>query len=559
MKQNQPLLTTGALLGAVTSIPVITLTYMGEQLFRLPFLPFNIFDWLARVLPGGLIAFVISLMVRVITLIGLPTSETAKLAERFMALVLFVLVGIIFGAVLAAIGKRNPNLLVNAGTYGGLILFLGAFMVESALGFPGAGFFWSALFLAAMLIVWGRVLVWLIQKYPGEVEPIAATEESPSEAFSASQTSPEVGLSRRAFVQLLGGSVLTIAISSLGLSALFGRRQTEVTVIAEPPDVVPLPTVDTSTTSGGAASPPESTLKNRIDPAPGTRPEFTANEDFYRIDINTRPRRIEGTTWKLAVGGLVENPLSLTIEEIRALPPVTQILTLSCISNLVGGDLIGTTRWTGVRLKDLLERAGMKPAAWGIHIQSVDGFFESVAMPDVLDDRTLLVYDMDGTPLTPEHGFPLRIFIPNRFGMKQPKWITSIDVIDREIEGYWVIRGWSHDAFVQTTSVIDIVAKNHLDPETNLIPVGGISYAGARGISKVEVQLDDSPWVETKLRAPPLSPLTWVQWRYDWPVESGHHTFHVRAYDGTGGLQTNRSAPPRPNGATGIHSIKVRV
>ena len=244
------------------------------------------------------------------------------------------------------------------------------------------------------------------------------------------------------------------------------------------------------------------------------------------------------------------------------MPAVTQILTMQCISNRIGGDLTGTTRWTGVRLKDVLDLAGLKPESKGAFIRSTDDFFEGVKMADILDDRTLLVYDMNGVPLPIDHGFPLRIYIPNRYGMKQPKWIESIQMVDDEVQGFWVIRGWSKDAIAHTVSVVDTVAVDMMtggEEGSKMVAAGGIAWAGARGISKVEVQVDDGPWEEARLLSPPLSPLSWVQWKYDWEYSPGRHSFSVRCFDGNGTMQTTDSNPPRPDGATGVHSASVRI
>jgi DMSO/TMAO reductase YedYZ molybdopterin-dependent catalytic subunit len=203
--------------------------------------------------------------------------------------------------------------------------------------------------------------------------------------------------------------------------------------------------------------------------------------------------------------------------------------------------------------------AGLQPAAKELYIEAADGFYESVAMQDLQDPRTLLVFAMNGAPLPIEHGFPLRIYIPNRYGMKQPKWIVRMQAIDREGAGYWVDRGWSEQAYVNPTSVIDSVAVDSADPTSATVPVGGIAYAGDRGISRVEVQVDEGPWMEAALRTPPLGALTWVQWRLDWPQQTGRHSFRVRAYDGSGGLQVLRPRGVRPDGATGIHEVTITV
>jgi DMSO/TMAO reductase YedYZ molybdopterin-dependent catalytic subunit len=288
----------------------------------------------------------------------------------------------------------------------------------------------------------------------------------------------------------------------------------------------------------------------RITPAPGTRPELTPTEDFYKVDINLFPPRVQGDTWRLDALGLFERPRSFTLEELQAYPAVTEAITLSCISNPVGGDLIGTATWTGLRLKDLLDDLGLLPEARALHLKAADGFYETVEMADMQDPRTLLVYGMNGTTLPQEHGFPLRIMIPERYGMKQPKWIVSMEATDREIPGYWVDRGWSKEARPQTTSVIDAVAKdNRVEGRA---PVGGIAWAGTRGIQKVEVEVDrDGQWMEAAMVVPPLGPRTWVLWRFDWPVVPGRHTFRVRATDGTGTTQTEKEQGVEPDGATG--------
>jgi len=208
---------------------------------------------------------------------------------------------------------------------------------------------------------------------------------------------------------------------------------------------------------------------------------------------------------------------------------------------------------------DVLALAGLRSSAQGLFLEAADGFYESVAMADLMDPRTLLVYEMNGVPLPHEHGYPLRIIIPNRYGMKQPKWIVKMEAVDSERAGYWVERGWSAQAFVRTTSVVDGVAREAQQAASGTLPVGGIAYAGARGISKVEVRVDDGPWAEARLRAPALSPLTWVQWRYEWPKVAGRHALQVRATDSEGVAQIESGAGVRPDGATGLHDFRFTI
>jgi hypothetical protein len=228
----------------------------------------------------------------------------------------------------------------------------------------------------------------------------------------------------------------------------------------------------------------------------------------------------------------------------------------------VGGDLIGTTRWTGVSLKRLLPEWKLQPHATHLKIRSADGFYEVVPIETIqTDDRVMLAYAWDGAPLTAAHGFPLRIYIPDRYGMKQPKWIETIDATDHWEPGYWVERGWDREARMKATSVIDTIAVNMMigpEAEGARVPIGGIAHAGVRGISKVEISLDGGPWQAAQLRTP-LSGQTWVIWRYDWPMQRGKHTFTVRCFDGAGTPQIVAEAPPHPSGATGLNTRSAMV
>jgi DMSO/TMAO reductase YedYZ molybdopterin-dependent catalytic subunit len=209
-------------------------------------------------------------------------------------------------------------------------------------------------------------------------------------------------------------------------------------------------------------------------------------------------------------------------------------------------------------VKEVLADAGVQAGARYLYISSGDGFYESVPL-DLIDsdERIMFCYAWDGNTLPVDHGFPLRIWIPDRFGMKQPKWITSVEVTGDYKEGYWVERGWDEIAQMRTTSVIDTVAVDALvqDGDQRRVPLGGIAFSGDRGISKVEVRVDGGPWEEARLRAP-LSETTWVIWRYEWPFQEGHHTFEVRCAEGDGTPQIAEPMPAHPSGSTGIHSVE---
>lgn len=235
---------------------------------------------------------------------------------------------------------------------------------------------------------------------------------------------------------------------------------------------------------------------------------------------------------------------------------------MSCISNPVGGSLISTIKWTGVSMQTLLADIDIPENATHIKITAADGFDETVALSVIEEDeRVMLAYEWEDQPLTVEHGFPLRIHIPNRYGMKQPKWITGMEFISGDQDGYWVRRGWDKEALALATAVVDTVATDAMFENENgemVIPVGGIAWAGDRGISRVQVSVDDGEWVDAQVRSP-ISDRTWQIWRYDWVFSEGTHTFRVRCVDGNGSAQIERAQGTFPSGATGIDSARAVI
>lgn len=551
---KRPSLWLGAVLGALTSLPVIALAYLGTLLAGLAFFPFDLFDWLARVLPGNVITLGIDSMVRLIRLLGLgPIDSAAKAFEQATGILLVIAGGAALGLVLAFAIRRADRPGSQFGAILGAALFLLIAAIELNLrGASSSTALLSLLWLAILIVGWARLLGgWL------STRELAAGPSAPAEEYDASR--------RALLVKLAGGSV-AVAVAATGIGRWLELQQ-QASGAGRPLGNAPTPAAPGAGPSSGAPIavptplPPQGTagtaLRESVPPAPGTRPELTATEDFYRIDINTLTPIINQTSWKLEVGGLFDRPRALTLSDLLAYPAVTQTITQACISNPIGGDLVGTVNYTGLRLRDLLMDLALRPEARGLSIRAADGFYESVGMLDLMDPRTLLVYGMNGETLTAEHGFPLRIYIANRYGMKQPKWITSIEAIDHDGPGYWVDRGWSATAHPQIISVVDAVAKDQI--ENGRVPVGGIAWAGDRGIRQVEVQVDNGEWQAAVLRTPPLSPLTWVHWRYDWPLVQGTHTFRVRATDGTGALQTPVVQDTYPDGATGYHSLRVTL
>lgn len=541
---------TGFLVAVALTVPFVALLYLASVLLMVPFPAFDLFDFMARSLPGDILTFGIDTMVDTIRALNLgSTDETAKLAEQLMAVLTFTIIGIISGTIYFAVVDRvlkNRATLQRDNLLSGAILGLAfglplmAITAEMNVSATAPGFV-SMLWLLIAYAGWGVA--------HGYLYGTLAEAEAPADASVRT-------LDRRRFLIQLGASSATITVVGAGLSALINTRVTEggpttaaVPVASSAEDLLTsLPNADATVQS-----------------APGTRPEYTPLDNHYRIDINSgRPPALEQAEYRLNINGLVDNPTELTLDQIQNdFPVMNQFITMSCISNRLGGDLISTILWTGTSMQNLLDLVQPMPEATHIKITAADGFDEYVALDLIREDeRIMLTYAWDNQPLPGRHGFPLRIHIPNRFGMKQPKWITNMEFVAEWGEGYWVRRGWSEEAIAVTTSVIDTVAADMMiiDAETEemRVPVGGIAWAGARGISRVEVRVDDGEWQETQLRAP-LSDKTWVIWRYDWLFEAGDHKFEVRCFETDGTPQLEERRGVRPDGATGIHSDTVRL
>ncbi|MHB8625350.1 MAG: molybdopterin-dependent oxidoreductase [Aggregatilineales bacterium] len=271
--------------------------------------------------------------------------------------------------------------------------------------------------------------------------------------------------------------------------------------------------------------------------------------------------------WSLTIDGLVDRPLTLSMDDIRTLPALTFMYTLECIGNITGGGLIGNLNWTGVALADLLSRAGVQTEATYVHFKAADEYTTSVKLEWLTQPGVMLVYAVNGEPLPPEHGYPLRLMIPGLYGQKQPKWITQITLMDHDVFGYWEgpAYEWSNIAAVKTNS--QIVTPYRKAKFTDPIRVEGLAYAGKRAITKVEVSVEGNTrsavWHEVTLIKPP-SPLAWTWWVYDWsPPTPGDYTLAVRATDETGFTQ---SASGRgmmegvyPDGTDAIQEIPVSI
>lgn len=456
---------------------------------RLPFAPFDLFALIVQVLPGAITNTGLELLVGALQATRL--GPTADLAKTFEAALALTL----FLALLAALGAwAHPA------------LGLGLWLVLLPAGLLARWSLTAHLWIFLLCLGWGLALTRLTRHWNAPLDK-----------------------SRRRFLAQLGTGLAALTVGGWVLGRWVGARRGDA-----------LPDGPRPATDGFA-------------PVTGVRPELTPLPEFYQVAIKLDPPPLDLSTWSLGVAGTVAQPLTLIYADLTALPATDFYATLECISNRVGGDLISTTLFTGVALRDVLALAGPLPETIDIQFTCADGYTESLSLEAALNPDTRLCYAMSGVPLPPEHGYPLRLFVPNRFGMKNPKWITKITAVPDDYLGFWEQRRWTDIARVETTAVIDIA---QIDEAGNLT-AGGIAYAGARGISQVELKVDDSEWIPAELK-PALAPLTWVLWRLALTVAPGPHRLTVRATDGDGQPQTARGAEPRPNGATGYHKITLR-
>jgi DMSO/TMAO reductase YedYZ molybdopterin-dependent catalytic subunit len=387
------------------------------------------------------------------------------------------------------------------------------------------------------------------------------TSTTPS---SATNRQTEIRYTRKQFLR--AGIALAVAIPILyfGLGSLISPKQE----------------VQRSTSSllsqflrRSAESKPAGFENPRL--APLLASEITPTELFYRIDKNPIVPVIMASAWKLDVKGLVAKPTQLSYTELRNMSSIEEFATLECVSNKLDGDLISTAVWKGVRLKDILEKAQVSPRAKYIIFRCYDGYDVGVPIERGLSEGTMLAYDMNGASLTAEHGYPVRAIVPGLYGMMNPKWITEIELVDGIYEGYWQRKGWANNAKYNTHSFIVIpgnaaVGKRFINvasassattnpSSSETVPIGGVAFAGDRGIARVEVSTDGgTTWKDARLKDA-LSPYTWVLWTVDVNISgiAKHYKIVARATDKTGNVQTSEIADPFPNGATGYPVINI--
>ena len=374
---------------------------------------------------------------------------------------------------------------------------------------------------------------------------------------------------RRSFL-VLGGGAAVAGLAAVGVGrALLGSGAGA----ASAPKRLQLPAEKEKSGAGESGARERAVEHQTLPPpdpeasidVPGMPDLITPAGSFYLIDTALTSPRIDVNSWKLSIKGEVENPVEFSYKDLLSMPTREADITLSCVSNTVGGGLISNGRWTGVLLSDVLAEAGVTRdsitrASEQLVGRSVDGWTSGFKTDLALDGREALVaFGLNGSELPVKHGYPVRLVVPGIYGyVSATKWITEIELTDWDFDAYWIQRTWAKQGPIKTQSRIDTVqAGDNLSAGT--VPIGGVAWAPHRGISKVEVSTDGgSAWNEARLAAQ-LDEDTWRQYVYEWDAKPGDYTLQVRATDGEGQTQTAGEAPPHPSGATGYHTIDVTV
>jgi DMSO/TMAO reductase YedYZ molybdopterin-dependent catalytic subunit len=357
------------------------------------------------------------------------------------------------------------------------------------------------------------------------------------------------GMDRRKFLTAAAGTAVIAGAAGVGGELLISKRYRANTpataappVRLAPPSVKPKPL------------PPDTTLN-----IPGLSPFYTPNAQFYRVDTTFAVPQVSAATWQLRIHGMVDNPMTITFDQLSRMPMIEHDVTLTCVSEGVGGGYIGNARWQGTLLAPLLRRAGIQAGADQIVMRDVNGMTIGVATDPVLDGReSLLAVGMNGQPLPAAHGYPVRVVVPGLYGyVSATKWVVDMELSTfGAFDAYWVRQGWSREGPVKTESRID-VPKAGGNLAAGRATIAGVAWAQHTGVEAVEVSVDGT-WYNANLAAQDTID-TWRQWYHAWDATPGPHTLKVRATDKSGYTQTPVVHQTQPNGATGYHTIQVKV
>ena len=503
-----------ALAGAVATVAALGISELAAGLLSAQSLVAAVGGAVIDLQPAGAKDFVVALF-----------GQNDKLAlELFI-----VAVSIVVGAVLGLVARRS------------FTVGAGGFAIFAAIGFfatltdPSSAAATAAIVAGVAAIAGIQVLSWLL-----------GPSELPNDDPHRRGSMPD--WSRRSLL-IRGGSVAAGAV----VAGFAGRR------LLEGSRSIP-ESVDTSIPPASeiASLPAGSSLQ-----IADLTPLVVPNNDFYRIDTAIVTPGVDLASWSLLIHGLVDRETRLTFAELVELPLIEQYVTIACVSNEVGGNLVGNAKWTGVRLRDVLAIAGVQASATQLVGRSVDGWTAGMPTSWVMDParEPMIAVKMNDEVLPRFHGFPARLIVPGLFGyVSATKWLAELELTTWEsFDGYWVPLGWAKEGPILTQSRIDVPRNGGSVPAERVV-VAGVAWAPDRGVSKVEVAIDGE-WRECTL-ATPISDATWVQWTYAWDAASaspGDHRIEVRATDGNGVVQDAAVTPPAPDGARGYHAITVRI
>jgi DMSO/TMAO reductase YedYZ molybdopterin-dependent catalytic subunit len=433
----------------------------------------------------------------------------------------------------------------------------------------------SLTFLLIPHLIFGFIFSFCFEKIrknksllPKEKDQKSAYNDQMKKGYSeitSTSIDDQIDYKKRALIRSLVISAIALPLMYLGLNRLFSQseqtqiqQQQQQQLAEKPANLKYMP----------KSRPPgfeDATLTPLIDA------EVTPTYLFYRIDKNAIVPAIDSSSWSLSIKGLVNNPVTLNYEQIKSMDSVEEYATLSCISNKIGGDLVSSALWKGVPLRDILNKAQVKPQVKYIVFRCYDGYDVGIPLESGLMDGTILAYNMNNIPLPNDHGFPLRAIVPGFYGMMNPKWITEIELVDSTYEGFWQRKGWTNNPNNNIYSTIVTAGNQEI---TNRFPnlvnndfainksnqIAGIAFAGNRGISKIEVSTDGGNTWKTAIVKDPLSKYTWVLWTSTFtPKVSGDYNIIVRATDKTGKVQSIDFADPFPNGASGYDMVSIKV
>jgi DMSO/TMAO reductase YedYZ molybdopterin-dependent catalytic subunit len=462
-------------------------------------------------------------------------------ADKVAFQVFIVLVALAIGAGLGMLAPRRPGL-----ASGILAGFVGVGFAAS-LRDPNAAPALCAGAAAVEALIGIAVLGRLVRLATAGRDAGTASAELSGAATEARPDMPD--WSRRSLLQA-GGAIAVGSVAAAALGRVLLERQGAQPATGEVPRA-PVP----------ATLPAGADLATQDLTAVGLTPIVVPNADFYRIDTAFVPPSVDRSTWRLKVTGMVDRPVELTYDELVALPIVEQFVTIACVSNEVGGSLVGNAKWTGVPLRTVLDMAGVQANADQLVGRSVDGFTAGMPVEWVMDEsrEPLIAVAMNDAPLPQQHGYPARLIVPGLYGyVSATKWLSELELTRfDQFAAFWIPRGWAAKAPILTQSRIDVPRSGASVPGGR-VAVAGVAWAPDRGVQRVEVRIDDGPWTAATLSAP-ISSATWVQWLYPWDATPGQHVIEVRATDTTGEIQTETRTPPAPDGARGHHRVSVRV